>query len=159
MINFSMNTRIHRSLEQVFRFVTTPENDFQWQYGTFASARIPRDIPDTRTFFRSIGHLMGRRNLSTFEVTEYEPNMKYGFKSISGPLDSETAYVFEIADGGTKITVSTQASVLHFFQVDEGILEKRMKKQLKENLETLKDLLEERQMLPASETASPPGEA
>ena len=102
---------------------------------------------------------MGRRNLSTFEVTEYEPNMKYGFKSISGPLDSETAYVFEIADGGTKITVSTQASVLHFFQVDEGILEKRMKKQLKENLETLKDLLEERQMLPASETASPPGEA
>lgn len=85
--------------------------------------------------------------------------MKYGFKSISGPLDSETAYVFEIADSGTKITISTQASVLDFFQVDEGILEKRMKKQLKENLGTLKDLLEERPMLPTSETASTPGEA
>ena len=154
-----MNTQIHRSLEQVFRFVTTPENDFRWQYGTFASARIPRDIPDTRTFFRSIGHLMGRRNLSTFEVTEYEPNMKYGFKSISGPLDSETAYVLEVADGGTKLTISTQASVLDFFRVDEGILERRMRKELKESLETLKDLLEEKRTLSVFETASPPGEA
>jgi hypothetical protein len=87
---------------------------------------------------------MGRRNLSTFEVTEYEPNMKYGFKSISGPLDSETAYVLEVADGGTKITISTQANVVDLFQVDECLLEKRMKKQLKENLGTLKDLLEEK---------------
>ncbi len=159
MINLEMSTMINRPVGQVFDFMSTPENDFQWQYGTLVSARISEGASQRGTSFRSIGHLMGRRNLSTFEVTEYEPNMKYGFKSISGPLDSETAYVFEIADGGTKITVSTQASVLHFFQVDEGILEKRMKKQLKENLETLKDLLEERQMLPASETASPPGEA
>ena len=149
-----MSTQICRSLKQVFSFVTAPENDFQWQYGTFESARISQGIIDTGTFFRSIGHLMGRRNLSTFEVTEYEPNKKYGFKSLSGPLDSETAYALEMADGGTKITISTQANVVDFFQVDERILEIRMKEQLKENLGKLKDLLEARRIPPAAETVS-----
>ena len=87
-----MNAQICRSLKRVFSFVTTPENDFHWQFGTLASARIPKGIPDTRTFFRSIGHLVGRRNLSTFEVTEFEPNKKYGFKYLSGLLDLQTTY-------------------------------------------------------------------
>ena len=122
-----MNTQICRSLKEVFTFVTAPENDFQWQFGTLASARISQGIIDTGTFFRSIGHLMGRRNLSTFEVTEFEPNRKYGFKSLSGPLDSQTTYTFEQADCGTKIDISIQANVLTFVPMQEGILEKAWK--------------------------------
>ena len=147
MIDFRLNTEICRSPNQVFNFVTAPENDFQWQYGTLASARIPQSIPDARTFFRSIGHLMGRRNLSTFEVIEFKRNKKYGFKSLSGPLDLQTTYTFEQADCGTKIGISVQANVIDFVQVEEGILEKGMKEQLQENLGMLKDLLEDRQIL------------
>ena len=79
----------------------------------------------------------------TFEVTEYEPNKKYGFKSLSGPLHSQTLYTFELAGGATKVSISTQASATNVFQSDEGLLEKKMKKQLKENLELLKDILEQ----------------
>jgi len=142
MINLNISTLIYRPIRQVFDFMSAPENDFQWQYGTLASARISEGAGNTGTFFRSIGHLMGRRLLSTFEVTEYEMNRKYGFKSLSGPLNSHTSYTFEIANNNTKITISTQANVVNFFQMDEGILEKKMKKQLKENLARLKNLLE-----------------
>jgi uncharacterized protein YndB with AHSA1/START domain len=151
MINLNISTMIYRPVKQVFDFVSAPENDFQWQYGTLASARISDDVHEVGNSFRSIGHLMGRRVQSTFEVTEYEPNKKYGFKSLSGPLHSQTDYTFEMADGSTRINVSTQANVVNFFQVDEGILEKKMKKQLKENLAMLKDLLEAKRILPASE--------
>ena len=134
---------IYRPVKQVFDFVSTPENDFQWQYGTLATARLPKGRGAMRTFFRSIGHLMGRRNLSTFEVTEYQPDQKYGFKSLSGPLSSQTSYRLGMADNGcTKIEISIQADVVNFLQMDEGILEKKMKKQLKEDLAILKDLLE-----------------
>ena len=133
---------IYRPVRQVFDFMSAPENDFQWQYGTLAAARVSEGASAIGTFFRSIGHLMGRRVESTFEVTEYEPNKKYGFKSLSGPFHSQTSYTFEIANGSTKINISTQANVFNFFQVDEGILEKKMKKQLKEDLAMLKDLLE-----------------
>jgi hypothetical protein len=48
-----------------------------------------------------------------------------------------------MADNGcTKIEISMQTDVVNFFQMDEVILEKKMKKQLKEDLAMLKDLLE-----------------
>jgi uncharacterized membrane protein len=96
-----------------------------------------------QTFFRSIGHWMGRSNLSTFEVTEYKPDQKYGFKSLSGPLSSQTSYSLGLADNGcTRIEISIQADVVNFFSMDESILEEKMKKQLKEDLAKLKDVLE-----------------
>lgn len=154
MINLNISTMIYRPVEQVFDFVSTPENDFQWQYGTLASARISEGTSKRGTSFRSIGHLMGHRVQNTFEVTEYEPNRKYGFKSLSGPFQSHTSYTFEIDRGSTRIEISTQVNAINFFQVEQGVLGKNMKKQLKENLAMLKDILEAGQILPAAETSS-----
>ena len=154
MIHLDISTMVYRPIWQVFDFISSPENDFQWQYGTLASARISEGVGTVGTLFRSIGHLMGRRVESTFEVTEYEPNKKYAFKSLSGPLQSQTSYAFEIAEGSTKLTVSTQANLVNPLQMAEGILEKQMRKQLKENLAMLKDLLEAQRNLPASRTVS-----
>jgi hypothetical protein len=154
MINVNVNTIIYRSIQQVFDFVSKPENDFQWQYGTLETARLSKGTKNSRTIFRSIGHLIGRRNLSTFEVAEYVPNKKYSFKSLSGPLNSQTSYTFETVNGGTKINVSIQASVADLYQMDEGLVEKSLLRQLKENLALLKDLLETSHVLLASETNS-----
>jgi len=142
MINLHGSTMIYRPVKQVFDFMSTPENDFQWQYGTLATARLSEDVNNVGTFFRSIGHLMGHRVLSTYEVTEYKPGRRYRFKSLSGPLHSQTTYTFEVADGNTKINISIRARVVNFSQMNERILEKKMKRQLKENLAMLKDLLE-----------------
>ncbi|MCL4270321.1 MAG: hypothetical protein KJZ72_12290 [Anaerolineales bacterium] len=142
MIQIETNTKIYRPIKQVFDFVSTPENDFQWQYGTLASSRIPGDASFIiGSFFRSIGHLMGRRNLSMFEVTEYDLDKIYGFKSLSGPLNSHTTYTFEMSRGSTKVGISIQlkVQVTHPAMINEVSL----KKQIKENLKLLKELLEE----------------
>ncbi|MGA7192009.1 MAG: SRPBCC family protein [Anaerolineales bacterium] len=143
MINLISTKLIYRPIKQIFDFISTPENDFQWQYGTLKSAQTSDGGIGVGTFFRSIGHFMGHRIQGTFEVTEYEPNQKYGFKSLSGPLLSQTLYTFELIGGGTKVNISTQATATNLFQSDEGILEKKLRKQLKENLELLKDILEQ----------------
>ena len=143
MIHLEMSTMIYRPIKQVFDFVSTPENDVQWQYGTLTTARLHKGVSKIGTFFRSIGHLMGHRMQSTFEVIEYQPNSEYGFKSLSGPLHSQTSYTFTAANGGTRITISTRAHVVNFFQMSERLLGNKIKKQLKENLTLLKRLLEE----------------
>ena len=153
-MNLNASTMIYRPVTQVFDFVSAPENDFRWQYGTLAAARLPHGASRIGSFFRSIGHLLGHRVQSTFEVTEFEPNKKYGFKSLSGPLHSQTSYTFEVASGSTKVSISTQAHVVNFFQMNERLVEKRMKKQLKEDLTLLKDLLETKQILSGSEALS-----
>ncbi|HQX18036.1 MAG TPA: hypothetical protein PLA27_16580, partial [Anaerolineales bacterium] len=61
MINLTLNTKIYRPIKQVFDFVSEPENDFQWQYGTLASTRLSDRVSALGSFFQSVGHLMGRR--------------------------------------------------------------------------------------------------
>jgi hypothetical protein len=152
MINLNVSTMIYRPIQQVFDFVSSPQNDVQWQYGTLAAAGLSESASTLGSSFRSVGHLLGHRVQSTFEVTEYEPNRKNGFKSLSGPLHSQTSYTFEVASGSTKVSISTQAHVVNFFQMNERLVEKKMKKQLKENLSLLKELLEEKRTLPHPET-------
>jgi uncharacterized protein YndB with AHSA1/START domain len=159
MINLEMSTMIELPVSDVFDFMSAPENNFQWQYGTLATAKISEGVSSTGTFFRSIGHSMGQRNVSTFEVTEYEPNRKYAFKSLSGPFRLQTSYTFEMVDNRcTKIDISIQAEVVDFVQMDEVILEKQMRKQLEENLAELKNFLEARQISLAFEINLLPSE-
>lgn len=152
MINLQMSTLIYRPLQEVFDFVSLPENDSQWQYGTLVAARLPDGANKMGSFFRSIGHLLGYRMQGLFEVTEYEPNSKYVFKSLSGPLYSHTSYTFEFTDGSTKLSISTQAQAVDSFKIDERLMERKMKKQLEENLVLLKNLLEAKHILPVAAT-------
>lgn len=142
MINIHSSTHIYRPIQRVFDFICTPENDFQWQYGTLASSKISEGATKIGAAFRSVGHLLGHRSKSTYEVTEYEPNNKYGFKSLSGPLQSFTTYTFYPAKGYTKVDISMQANVINMVDLNENILEKKMKRQIKENLAMLKNILE-----------------
>jgi hypothetical protein len=147
MINLNVSTKIYRPIKQVFDFVSNPENDFQWQYGTLAAARLPDGTDRLGSFFRTIGHLLGHRLQGIFEVTEYEPNRKYAFRSVSGPLHLETCYTFNIDSGSTMISIATQANAANVFDMNEHVVERNMKKQLKENLALLKDLLEANEIL------------
>ena len=145
MISLTNSIEVYRPIQQVFDFISAAENDFQWQYGTLASAQVSEGAVGVGAFFRSVGHFMGRRMQGTYEVTEYEANRKYAFKSLSGPLQLVTEYTFEIARGCTRVGVSTQATVSDFFQIREGVIQQHLKAQLRENLALLKALLESKQ--------------
>jgi len=142
LIQIISSTLICQPIKRVFEFISTPENDFQWQYGTLASTRLPGNVNGLGACFQSVGNFMGQRIQTTFEVTEYEPSNRYGFKSLSGPLQSFTSFTFDIAKGYTQVKLSMQANVINMMELSENVLEKKMKRQLKENLAMLKDILE-----------------
>jgi hypothetical protein len=142
MINLDLSTHIYRPLTQVFSFVATPENDFQWQYGTLDSNQISSGEIGVGTLFHVTGNFLGQRIESTFEVTEFVPNKSYGFRSRSGPLDSHTLYTFEINKATTKLSMATRLSIGELFKADDCSVEKKIKKQYKENLALLKGVLE-----------------
>jgi len=142
VIHIVTNTHIYKPIKKVFEFISNPENDFQWQYGTLASTRTSDEPDGLGACFQSIANFMGHRIKSTFEVTEYDPSQKYGFKSLSGPLQSFTTYTFNIAKGCTEVELSVQANVINLIELNESIIEKKLKKQFKENLGMLKSILE-----------------
>src|SRR5512133_2810038 len=116
MIKFNLSEQIYRPLTQVFSFVSSPENDFQWQYGTLASAQISKGEIGVGTVFHTIGHFMGRRIESTYEVTEFEPYKTYGFKSLSGPIEWRTIFTFEVVGGSTRVHIRIRAKPGDLFQ-------------------------------------------
>ena len=142
MIHFNVNTQIYRPVTQVFTFVAMPENDFQWQYGTLASAQISNGKIGLGTLFRTVSHFLGRRIEAVYEITEFEPNRRYGFESVSGPVDNHTLYTFEMTSGGTWISLSMQIAPKDSIKPDSAIVVKQIKKQYKENLAMLKSALE-----------------
>lgn len=142
MINLLSSIMIYRPIREVFDFVSVSENDFQWQYETLASGRVSEGATRVGASFRSVGHVMGRRNHSTFEITDYEANEKFGFRSVSGPLDTQTLYTFEAVRGSTKMDIATQVRAVNVPQIHEGSLAKHLKRQLRENLAMLKGILE-----------------
>lgn len=146
MICIDLNTHIYRPLKQVFQFVSTPENDFQWQYGTLASARISKSEMGVGALFRAVGHFIGQRIESVYEVTEFELDKEYGFKSLSETMHTHTLYTFDIWQGSTAIKASIQIIPGSFFQPNVLNAEKRVKKQYRENLALLKNVLETGQM-------------
>jgi hypothetical protein len=142
MMKFELTVNIYRPLPQVFTFVTVPENDFYWQYGTLSSEKISRGEMREGTLFRTVGHFMGRRLEIVYEVTEFKSNRSYGFKSQSGPIDLQTLYAFEVMKGSTRISHSTQLILGEPFKSNLLATEKTVKKEYKENLALLKDVLE-----------------
>jgi hypothetical protein len=84
--------------------------------------------------------------VNIFEVTGYELNKTFSFKSLSGPLVSQTLYTFEMKAGTTEIHILNQVNPENFFKPTLNILEKRLKKQYRENLALLKNVLETSQV-------------
>jgi hypothetical protein len=142
MIKFDMDIHIYRSLQHVFAFVVTPENDFHWQYGTLMSAQISNGEVGIGTLFRVIGHFMGRRMESVYEVNTFEPNKRYGFKSQSGSPSLQTLYTFDVIKGRTVVSVSVRLDPGNAPVASDSATEKSVKKQYRENLALLKDILE-----------------
>ena len=142
MIHINTKILILRPIWEVFNYITKPENNAQWQYGSLASVQLSKGNMELGTLFRSFGHFMGRRVQGVFEVTEFEANKRYSFKTSSGPIQLHTAYTFEAVRRGTNLVVSAQINPGTFFKLVDPIVEKVAKKQFSENLATLKHILE-----------------
>lgn len=142
MIQFDLHIDIYQPLGKVFSFVIKPENDFHWQYGTLMSAQISHGEIGVGGLFRVVGHFMGRRFESVYEVTELESNKKYGFRSKSNLIESYTLYTFDVIKGSTRVTAFAQIEPGSAWTSSEAVIAKTIKKQYRENLALLKDVLQ-----------------
>jgi hypothetical protein len=144
LINISSCISIHRPLKEVFDFVSSADNNLRWQQGTLASGQVSAGASGVGTLFRTLGHLVGRRVVSTFEITEHAPNQLYGFKSLTGPLHSHTRFDLRSVGNRTTVEVSTAARPGRALQIREGALQSYMGARLREDLRQLKSVMETR---------------
>jgi uncharacterized membrane protein len=142
MAKIEVSTMINRPIEEVFAFAGNVGNNPQWQSGVL-EARVTSEGPiGVGTTYRYVGQLLGRQIETDGEITEYEPNRKYSFKSTSGPFPIEGGLSCEAIDGGTKVTLAVAADIGGFFKMAEPLVVRTIKKQFETDVSNLKSLLE-----------------
>ena len=91
MIKLEHSIVINRPVEEVYDFVTDVEKASQWRSGVVESKKIS-DEPAVGATASEVMQFLGRRMETTYEITEYEPNRKFGFKVISGPVPMDALF-------------------------------------------------------------------
>lgn len=142
MIRFEHSVVINRPLEKVFAFLSVSENETQWQAGLVESKHTSQGPTGVGTTGRDVRKFMGREVVTTWKVTEYEPNKMFAFKVISGPVPFQGAYTFDRVDGGTRVTITAQAEMRGLSRLFEPMIIRSGKRQYENDFTALKKVLE-----------------
>jgi len=142
MATFTVTTFINRPVQDVFDFMTNPTNFAQWQSGTKSAKWASEGSVGVGSIFNSTGEMMGREMKMDLEITQWSPPTVWGIKGQSGPMKFGAISKFESKDGGTQVTQTFEGEVGGLFSIAEGLAIKQLQKQVENDGNTLKKLLE-----------------
>ena len=146
-VRFEASVEIERPVEEVFGYVTVPENLPEWAGPVIEVRDVQKAAPDRLRQgdkFTAAAKFLGRRFETPCEVTDYLSNRQFSFRSTGGPVPQEFTYILEPTLEGTHLTQSVEAQPGAFFRLTGPLFEAAGRRQINSDLETLKDLLEAR---------------
>jgi uncharacterized protein YndB with AHSA1/START domain len=143
MIEIEKSVVIDQPIQQVFEFVTTPENDAKWYVGLESWDHTPNEPSGVGSTSQSKIRFLGIPIEVTWEVIGWEPPAKIKVKTIEGPVAIEAGYTLEaVTKTQTKVTVHGEADLVGVFDLAEPVVERIAGRQWESSLENLKDVLE-----------------
>lgn len=143
MAQFKTSLVIHRSVEDVFTFVSNYRNSPRWVSGTLEHTKVSAGPIGVGTVIRTTGRTMGLRVEATRIVTAYEPHARYAFKSEYRQVPLTTTFLFEPIPHGTRLTVVVEGEPTGLFKAATPLVLGTIRQQFEGDLRRLKTLLEE----------------
>jgi uncharacterized membrane protein len=135
---------INLPIEETFSYVSNLENLAEWSGFILSSRKISSGKMLVGTIIQCTIHFLGRQFDTTYEIVECKANRYFTHKSIIGISPSFTYIRFEpLDDGGTN--VSMEIDILFtsgYLGYDETLITNAIRRQITNDLQTLKDLLE-----------------
>ncbi len=140
MVKVEISLHINRPVAEVFNYLNDPAKMPEWN-STMEEATPSESPLKVGTRIRTRVRMLGRKIEGTVEVVEHEPNKRFVLKG-DQPFPLKAIYTFQAENGGTRLVSAAEAELGGFFKLSEPILERIVKKQLKAQFETAKELLE-----------------
>ena len=140
MIRFEFSVDVNRPPSEVFMYITDTDRLAEWQSGVVEAQWQGEKARGTR--IHEVRKFLGRRIETELEVTEYEPDRRFGLRAVSGPVPVSVTQVLEPRNGGTRIMFVGEGEPGGFFRLAEPVVARVAERQFKNDFETLKDILE-----------------
>ena len=142
MINVEKSIIIQRPIDEVFNYVSNLTHSAEWQSGLTEVRKITEQPLGVGTQYALVRTFLGRKMEANNEITEFTPNVKVGFKTISGPIPLEASYQFEPAENGMKLTSKIEMQPKGFVSLAEPLISSSLQRDVEANLNVLKNMLE-----------------
>jgi uncharacterized membrane protein len=139
------SVEINRPSDEVFDYVANPQNLPEWSGLAIEVKDVPEPLREGDTF-TAVGKFLGRRFETSYERVSVEANRHYTDRATGGPVpDQDWIYTFEeMPAGTTRLTRAVEGEPGGLFKLAEPLIERALNRQVRADLETLKDLLEAR---------------
>ncbi len=144
-MRFEYTIVINQPVEKVFNYLSNPANLPEWQGPPTEIRNLQQTTPGQLREgdkFTTVLQFLGRRYETPTEVSAYEPNRRLSYRGTGGPVPTQITFLLEEVSGGTRFTHSQEVEPGGFFGLAESLFELEAKRQLRGDLQTLKDLLE-----------------
>jgi uncharacterized membrane protein len=141
-IDVTATTTIEAPRDEVAAYVVDNRNDPVW-IGGISESQLLGDPPlDIGSRVRRVASFMGKRIEYVNEITRLDPGSVLEMRSVKSPFPMQITYAFEDAAGGTRTSVRVQGGASTFYRLAGPVLSRQVKKNVRADLERLKDLLE-----------------
>jgi uncharacterized protein YndB with AHSA1/START domain len=143
MIEFTIETHIHRPVADVFAYATDPERLSTWQTNTVSAVQEGDGPLRLRSRLREIHRAPGGKELeSVVEVAEYEPDRVFALRVVEGtPVHARMT--FAPTEGGTLVRFRGHGQLTGAMRLVQPLLRRVLKRQFASQCETLKHVLED----------------
>jgi uncharacterized protein YndB with AHSA1/START domain len=95
---------INRPAEDIFRFLTNPENHPKFVPGMIEFNKLtPGSLGQVGATARGVRRFLGAKMDLPYEITEVEPGNKLGMKGKMGPLHFNDGYILEAMGSNTRV--------------------------------------------------------
>ena len=136
---------INKPLEEVFNYVSDVGNFPEWTAHTLEVRKDTPGIPQQGDRFTVAIKSVGRRFETPYERTSYEPKRRYTDRAVGGLIPNQQwDYTFQEVPGGTRLRRAVEAEPGGFLKLLEPLQKRALQRQLRKDLQTLKDVLEVR---------------
>jgi uncharacterized protein YndB with AHSA1/START domain len=100
MATLEISTVINRPVEEIFAFLSNPENNRKWSSVSKEAKITSAGSMGVGTTYRSVVTFLRWRIEGEVEFTDYEPNRSFAQKTRSGPVPVESRVTLERVEGG-----------------------------------------------------------
>jgi carbon monoxide dehydrogenase subunit G len=132
---------VKRPIGEVFAAMSDWANSSTWISGTQSVTKTSDGPIGVGTTWHTVGKAVGRTLDAVVTVTEFEPDRRCAW-AIDKPFKATTAFTFESVEGGTRVDQTTDGELGSFFRLAQPVMLPMMKRQLQNDLETFRDLMD-----------------
>lgn len=142
MIRFEISVWIERPVDEVFAYVSEPENFPRWNSAVRTVRKTSSGDDPVGSTYAMTRQLPSGQAENELEVTAYERPRQFTIRTLSGPTPFVYRYALARSDGGTLLELDAEVELPAPAALVGPLARRAVKRGVDENFATLKRILE-----------------